>query len=163
MRTGKITEGECHRNGHLLCSTWRRKWQPTPVFLPGKSNAQGSPWQGTVKSILQHHSSKASIFWCSAFFTLQLLQPYVTTGKTSLDCMDLCQVSNVGFSTHCLDLSVFLQRNNSSDFVAAVTIHSDFIAQEEEICHYFYLFPFYLPCSNEARCHNLIIIFIFNI
>ena len=45
MRTGKITEGECHRNGHLLCSTWRRKWQPTPVFLPGKSNAQGSPWR----------------------------------------------------------------------------------------------------------------------
>ena len=38
--------------------------------------------QGTLKSLLQHHSSKASIFWCSAFFTVQLLHPYVTTGKT---------------------------------------------------------------------------------
>ena len=38
--------------------------------------------QGTLKSLLQHHSSKASVFWCSAFFTVQLAHPYMTTGKT---------------------------------------------------------------------------------
>ena len=38
--------------------------------------------QGTLKSLLQHHSSKASILWCSAFFTVHLSCPYVTTGKT---------------------------------------------------------------------------------
>ena len=38
--------------------------------------------QGTLKSLLQHHSSKASILLCSAFFTVQLLHPYMTTGKT---------------------------------------------------------------------------------
>ena len=38
--------------------------------------------QGTIKSLLQHHSSKASILWRSAFFTLQLSHPYMTTGKT---------------------------------------------------------------------------------
>ena len=38
--------------------------------------------QGTLKSFLQHHSSKASIFRCSAFFTVQLSHPYTTTGKT---------------------------------------------------------------------------------
>ena len=38
--------------------------------------------QGTLKRLLQHHSSKASIFWCSAFFTVQLSDPYTTTGKT---------------------------------------------------------------------------------
>ena len=38
--------------------------------------------QGTLKSLLQHHSSKASILRCSAFFTFQLSHPYVTTGKT---------------------------------------------------------------------------------
>ena len=38
--------------------------------------------QGTLKSLLQHHSSKASILRCSAFFTVQLLHPYMTTGKT---------------------------------------------------------------------------------
>ena len=38
--------------------------------------------QRTLKSLLQHHSSKASILWCSAFFIVQLSHPYVTTGKT---------------------------------------------------------------------------------
>jgi len=38
--------------------------------------------QGTFKSLLQHHSSKASILWCSAFFIVQLSHPYRTTGKT---------------------------------------------------------------------------------
>ena len=38
--------------------------------------------QGTLKSLLQHHGSKASILWCSAFFRVQLSHPYMTTGKT---------------------------------------------------------------------------------
>ena len=38
--------------------------------------------QWTLKSLLQHHSSKASILWCSAFFIVQLSHPYMTTGKT---------------------------------------------------------------------------------
>ena len=38
--------------------------------------------QGTLKSLLQHHSSKAEILWCSAFLIVQLSQPYMTTGKT---------------------------------------------------------------------------------
>ena len=38
--------------------------------------------QGTLKSLLQHHSSKASILWCLASFTVQLSHPYMTTGKT---------------------------------------------------------------------------------
>ena len=38
--------------------------------------------QGTLKSLFQHHSSKASILWCSAFFTVQLSHLYMTTGKT---------------------------------------------------------------------------------
>ena len=38
--------------------------------------------QGTLKSLLQHHSSKASILWCSTFFIVQLSHPYMTTGKT---------------------------------------------------------------------------------
>ena len=38
--------------------------------------------QGTLTSLLQHHNSKISILWCSAFFTVQLSHPYMTTGKT---------------------------------------------------------------------------------
>ena len=59
-------------------------------FLPKKSQdwSPSMDWvdllavQGTLKSLLQHHSSKASILWCSAFFTVQLSHPYMTTGKT---------------------------------------------------------------------------------
>ena len=53
--------------------------------------------QGTLKSLLQHHSSKASILWGSAFFIVQLSHPYMTTGKTVALTrqMDLCWQSNV--------------------------------------------------------------------
>ena len=52
--------------------------------------------QGTLKHLLQHHSSKASILWCSAFFIFQLSHPYMTTGKTIVfDYMDLCGQSDV--------------------------------------------------------------------
>ena len=52
--------------------------------------------QGTLKSLLQHHSSKASILRCSAFFIVQLSYLYVTTGKTiALTRPDLCRQNNV--------------------------------------------------------------------
>ena len=57
-------------NEHSGLITFRMDWLDLPAV------------QGTLKSILQHHRSKASIFWCSAFFTVQLSHPYVTTGKT---------------------------------------------------------------------------------
>ena len=49
--------------------------------------------QGTLKSLLQHHSSKTSILWCSAFFIVQLSYLYLTNGKT-IAFTDLCQQSN---------------------------------------------------------------------
>ena len=60
--------------------------------------------QGTFRSLLQHHSSKASILWCSAFFMVELSHPYMTTGKTIADYMDLCRQSNVCFLIVCLGL-----------------------------------------------------------
>ena len=58
--------------------------------------------QGTLKSLLQHHSSNAFILQCSAFFIVQLSHPYMTTGKTinSLDKMDLFWQSNVSAFEH---------------------------------------------------------------
>ena len=52
--------------------------------------------QGILKSLLQHHSSKASVLWHSAFFIVQLSHPYMTTGKTiALTRWSLCWQSNV--------------------------------------------------------------------
>ena len=61
----------------------------------------------------------------------------------------------------CLGLSwFFLQGQMSFNFMAAVTIHSDFEAQENKICHCFYFFPFYLPSSDGTRSRNLVFFFL---
>ena len=62
--------------------------------------------QGTLKSLLKHNSSKASILWRSAFFIVQVSHPYVTWKNHSLDQMDLCWQSNVSaFLICCLGWS----------------------------------------------------------
>ena len=78
-------------NESALCIRWPKYWSFS--FNIGPSNEHSGlisfrmDWldlpavQGTLKSLLQHHSSKASILLCSAFFIVQLSHPYVTTGK----------------------------------------------------------------------------------
>ena len=70
--------------------------------------------QRTFRSLLQHHSSKASILWHSAFFTVQLSQPYVTTGKTiALTIwMFVCRVMSLLFNTLSRFVMAFLPRSN---------------------------------------------------
>ena len=88
--------------------------------------------QGTLKSLLQHHSSKASILQRSVFFIVQLSHPYMTTGKT----IALTRRTFVGKVTLLLLnmlsrlVIVFLPRNKCLNFMAAVTIYSDFEAQK---------------------------------
>ena len=79
-------------NESTLCMRWPKYWSfsfsiSSSKEIPGliSSRMDGLDLlavQGTLKSLLQHHSSKASIFQCSAFFTVQLSHPYITTGKT---------------------------------------------------------------------------------
>ena len=76
----------------VLCIRWPKYWSFSFSISP--SNEYSGlisfriDWldllavQGTLKSLLQHHSSKASILWCSAFFIVQLSHPYMMTGKT---------------------------------------------------------------------------------
>ena len=62
--------------------------------------------QGTLKSLLQHNSSKASILWHSALFMVQISHLYMTTGKNhSFDYTDICRQNDVYFLIHCVDLS----------------------------------------------------------
>ena len=101
--------------------------------------------QGNFRSLLQQHSSKASFLWCLAFFMVQFSQSYVTTGKTiALTIQPRSDVSafqhTVWVCHHCP-----AKQQSSSDFMAAVTICSDFGVQEGEICHYFHLSLFHLP------------------
>ena len=80
----------------------------------------------------------------------------------SLDYMDVCQQSNVSAFQHTVQVCHCFpaKKQSSSDCMAAVTICSDFRAQEEEICHYFQLFPFNLPWSNGTGRHDLSFFFL---
>ena len=79
-------------NESTLHMRWPKYWSFSFSIIPSKEHPElisfRMDWldllavQGTLRSLLQHHSSKASILQCSAFFAIQLLHPYMTTGKT---------------------------------------------------------------------------------
>ena len=80
-------------NESILCIRWPKYWSFSFNISPSNDEYSGlisfrMDWldlhaiQGTLKSLLQHHSSKASILRCSAFFIVQPSHPYMTTGKT---------------------------------------------------------------------------------
>ena len=79
-------------NESTLCMRWPKYWSFSFSIIPSKEIpgliSFRKDWldllavQGTLKSLLQHHSSKASNLWCSAFFMDQQSQLYMTTGKT---------------------------------------------------------------------------------
>ena len=79
-------------NESALCIRWPKYWSFSFNISPSNEHpgliSFRMDWldllavQGMLNSLLQHHSSKASILWCSAFFTVQLSHPYMTTGKT---------------------------------------------------------------------------------
>ena len=78
-------------NESTLCTRWPNYWSFIFSIIPSKEIpgliSFRIDWlgllavQGTLKSLLQHHTSKASILHCSSFFIVQLSQPYMTTGK----------------------------------------------------------------------------------
>ena len=79
-------------NESTLCMRWPKYWSFSFSISPSNEHpgliSFSMEWldllavQGTLKSLLQHHSSKASVFRCSAFVAVQLSHPYMTTGKT---------------------------------------------------------------------------------
>ena len=86
--------------------------------------------QGTLKSLLQHHSLKASILQCSAFSMVQHSHPYMTTGKTIALTLQIFVSKVISLLFNMLSKLVidFLPRNKCLNFMAAVTICSDFEA-----------------------------------
>ena len=104
--------------------------------------------QGTPKSLLQHHTSKGSILWHSAFFMVQLSHQCMTTGKTIalIIWTFVSKVISLLFNMLSGLVIAFIPRSKHLfNFMASVTICSDFGAQELKVCHCFHCFPIYLP------------------
>ena len=152
-------------NELVLCIRWPNYWSFSFSISP--SNEYSGlisfriDWlhllavQGTLKSLFQHHSLKASILWRSAFFIVQLSHPYMTTGKT----ITLTRWTFVGKVMSLLFnmlsrlvLNISSKGQTSFNFMAAVTIFSDFRAPQNKVSH---CFPIYLPWSDGTWCHDL--------
>ena len=100
--------------------------------------------QGTLKSLLQHRSSKASILGHSAFFTVQLSHPYMTTGNTiALNRRNFVgKVMSLLLNMLSRLVIIFLPRSKHSlNFMTAITTCSDFGAQGNKVCDHFHYFP----------------------
>ena len=123
--------------------------------------------QRTLKSLLQHHNSKASVLWCSDFFMVQLSHSYMTTGKTitltiwtfvgKMMSLLFNMMSRFAIDflpgSKCL-LILWLQ----SQCRLSLLNLSDLGAQENKICHCSYIFPIYSLWSDGIGCHDLSIL-----
>ena len=125
-------------NESTLCMRWPKYWSFSFSIIPSKEHARlisfTMDWldllavQGTLRSLFQHHSSKASILQHSASFRVQLSQPYMTTGKT----IALTRQTFVGkvmsllFNMLSRLVITFLSRSKSILISWLVTICSDF-------------------------------------
>ena len=113
--------------------------------------------QGTLKSLFRHHSSKASILQHSAFFTVQLSHPYMTTGKT----IALTRQTFVGrvmsllFNMLSGFVIAFLPRSKHL-LISWLQLPSAVILEpQNKVCHCFHCFPIYLPWNNGIRYYDI--------
>ena len=113
--------------------------------------------QGTLKSLLQHHSSKASVLLPSAFFIVQLSHPYMTTGKT----IALTRRTFVGkvmsllFNMLPRLVITFLPRSKCLLISWLQSPSAVILKPRKIVSHCFHCFPIYLPWSDGTRCHDL--------
>ena len=113
--------------------------------------------QGTLKSLLQHDSSKASVLQCSTFFMVQLSHPYMTNGETIALTMwtFVGKVMTLLFIILSRFVIAFLPRSKSL-LVSCLKSQSTVILEPKKIMSVcFHCFPIYLPWSDGTRCHDL--------
>ena len=116
-----------------------------------------TPVQGTLKSLLQHHSSKASILRHSDFFIVPLSHPYMTTRKTIALTRQpfVGKVMSLLFNMLSRLVITFLPRSKGL-LISWLQSPSAVILEPQKIkCHCFHCFPIYFPWSDGTRCHDL--------
>ena len=157
-------------NESVLCIRWPKDWSFSVSISPSDEYSGlisfRMDWldlltvQGTLNSLFQHHSSKASILQRSAFTMVQLSHPYMTTGKiiAVIIWIFVGKVVSLLFNILSRFVIAFLPRSKCP--LISWLQSSSVVILERKFprrgnCHYFHLFPFCLPCSNGARCHYL--------
>ena len=127
-------------------------------FMSGGQSIGVSASAAVLPSLLQHHSSKASILWRSAFFIVQPSHPYMTAGKTiTLTRRTFAgKVMSLLFNMLSRLVITFLPRSKHL-LISWLQSPSAVILEPKIIkaCHCFHCFPIYLPWSDGTRCHDL--------
>ena len=113
--------------------------------------------QGTLKSLIQHHSSKASILQGSAFFIVQLSHPYMTIGKTIALMMwnFVHKVMSLLFNMLSRLVIAFLPRSKRLLISWLQSPSAVILEPRKKVSHCFHCFPIYLPWRDGTRCHDL--------
>ena len=113
--------------------------------------------QGTLKNLLQHHSSKASVLQWSGFFMVQLLHPYITTGKTITltRWTFVSKIMSLLFNTLSRFVMAFLPMSKCLEFHGHSHHLQWFWSPKNKVYHCFDYLPIYLKWSYETRCHVL--------
>ena len=113
--------------------------------------------QRTLKSRLQHHSSKASVLWHPAFFVVQLSHPYMTTGKTIALTKQtfVDKVMSLLFNMLSRLIITFLPRSKRLLTSWLQSPSAVILDPKKIVSHCFHSFPIYLPWSDGTRCHDL--------
>ena len=155
-------------NESVLCIRWPKYWSFSFSISPSNEYSRlisfRMDWldllavQRTLKSLLQHHSSKASILQCSAFFIVQLSHPYMTTGKTKAltGWTFVNKVMSLLFNMLSRLVISFLPRSKCL-LISWPQSPSGVILEPPKIkvSHCFHCFPIYLPQRDGTKCHDL--------
>ena len=151
----------------VLCIRWPKDWSLSFSISPSNEYSElisfRMDWldllvvQGTLKSLLQHHSSKTSILQCSAFFIVHLSHPYVTTGKT----IALTRQTFVGkvmsllFNMLSRLFIAFLPRSKCLLVSWLQSPSTVILEPRNKVWHCLHCVPIYLPWSDGTQCHDL--------
>ena len=154
-------------NESVLCIRWPKDWSFSFSISPSNEYSGlisfRMDWldllavQVTLKSLLQHHSSKASIVRCSAFFIVQISHSYMTTGKT----IALTRQSFVGKVMSLLLnmlsrlVIAFLPRSKRLLISWLQSPSAVILEPKKIVSHFFHCLSIYLPWSDGTKCHDL--------
>ena len=154
-------------NESVFCIRWPKYWSLS--FSINPSNDYSGlislriDWfdllanQGTLKSLLQHHSSKTSILCHSAFLTVQLSHPYMTTGKTRALTRRtfVGKVMSVPFNMLSSFVIAFLLRSKHLLISWLQSLSAVILDPKKIVSHCFHCYPIYLPWSDGTKRHDL--------
>ena len=142
-------------NESVLCIRWPKYWSFSFNISPSNEYSGLISFrmdlldflavQGTLKSLLQHHTSKVSVLWFSDFFKVQLTSIHDYFKTIALTRQTLVgKVPSLLFNMLSKLVIAFLPRTKCFNFMAAVSICSDFGALQNKACHCFHCLPIYL-------------------